>query len=60
MAVEEKAEGMEMACLAKEPRIAGQMIVPLGQTNGIAAHARAMSCQGMVNVREAYHHARAS
>ena len=45
MPVGEKTEGMEMAGLAKKPQIAGPMIVPIDQMNGITANARAVVCQ---------------
>lgn len=63
MPVGEKMEGIEMTGLAKVPPIAGPMIVPIDQTNGITANARAIPCQrrhGKVNIGKAYVHARAS
>ena len=45
MPVGEKTEGKEMAGLAKVPPIAGPMIVPIDQTNGITANARAVVCE---------------
>lgn len=59
----EKTEGMEMAGLAKVPPIAGPMIVPIDQTNGIIANARAVVCERIssaVKAGEAYVHAQAS
>lgn len=41
MPVGEKTEGMEIEGLAKVPPIAGPMMVPLDQTNGMTAYARA-------------------
>lgn len=41
MPVEEKRSGMEMAGLAVRPPMAGPMIVPMDQTKGITAYARA-------------------
>ena len=45
MPVGEKYEGIEIAGLAKVPPIAGPMIVPIDQTNGITAKARAVAYQ---------------
>ncbi len=41
MPVGEKTEGMEIEGLEKVPPIAGPMMVPMDQTNGITAYARA-------------------
>ena len=43
--VGEKTEGMDTEGRAKVPPIAGPMIVPIDQTNGITAYARAKVCK---------------